>query len=383
MTAEQPGRLVYLDHLRAFAMLFGVLVHATTLGAFGPLEAFAGISDQFRMGVFFAVSGFFAAMLIGRRGAGRFRRDRALAIGLPFLTALVLFNPPALWLVHAWHNPGSDLGPGAVLAAAFDAGNGLQGAVVWHLHLWFLAALLAYTLAAAPLAAALAAAARIPGLRRACARIPAALVPLAVALAVAAAVVAMRALFTVALKPLDAPWIVRATLSYLPWYALGLLAWSERGLWQRLHRVDPVLIGTALLLWAVSRGMVPGLEVPAALRGPFEIARREIDVAACLCALLWLFRRVLDRETAAGRALTDSVYTVYLLHYLALHLAGFALSPLLGADTAALFWAAAALAFATTFALHRGVVARLPLLRLLLNGRPAGPARPAAAGATG
>ena len=57
-------RLFYLDHLRAFAMLFGVLVHTATLQTFGPaLEAIPTVSFYFRMGTFFAVSGYFGALL--------------------------------------------------------------------------------------------------------------------------------------------------------------------------------------------------------------------------------------------------------------------------------------------------------------------------------
>jgi len=45
---------------------------------------------------------------------------------------------------------------------------------------------------------------------------------------------------------------------------------------------------------------------------------------------------------------------------------------------AALYFGCVALAFSATFALHRLVIARVPLLRLLFNGRPMSARVPAA-----
>lgn len=140
-------RLYYLDYLRAFAMIVGILLHVTTLGDFGWLEVLGPVSHNFRMGTFFAVSGFFAALLLDRRSLRGFLGSRLLALGLA--VGLVLLIPLTLWMVHAWR-----LGPvgpdqlGRIVALSFDPRNGVGANFDWHLHLWFLISLLCYTLAA-------------------------------------------------------------------------------------------------------------------------------------------------------------------------------------------------------------------------------------------
>ena len=92
-------RYDYLDNLRAFAMLLGVLLHA----AMPYSEFFASIyfivdgdkssvlqelvwlSHSFRMPLFFLIAGFFAHLLIRKRGLRGFVKNRLMRIGLPFL----------------------------------------------------------------------------------------------------------------------------------------------------------------------------------------------------------------------------------------------------------------------------------------------------------
>lgn len=53
-------------------MLYGILVHVTTLGLPEGLRWIPVTSGYFRMGLFFLVSGFFAAMMLRRYAAGIF-----------------------------------------------------------------------------------------------------------------------------------------------------------------------------------------------------------------------------------------------------------------------------------------------------------------------
>lgn len=94
-------RLHYLDHVRALAMLAGVLFHAAL--AYSPLmSGFFPAADRHnsgwvdavvwglhlvRMPLFFLVSGFFAAWLIERRGGAALARQRVRRILVPFLAA--------------------------------------------------------------------------------------------------------------------------------------------------------------------------------------------------------------------------------------------------------------------------------------------------------
>lgn len=95
------GRLHYMDHLRALAMLAGVLFHAAL--AYSPLmqpvwpladrQASAAVDaivwglHLVRMPLFFLVAGFFAAWVVAGRGGAALARQRVRRILLPFLLA--------------------------------------------------------------------------------------------------------------------------------------------------------------------------------------------------------------------------------------------------------------------------------------------------------
>lgn len=133
-------RLHYLDALRSFAMLFGIFVHVGTLSSGAGLSQWIfWISDHFRMGTFFIISGFFAVLIFERRGAIGFLKHRATALLIPFFAALILLNPVTNWLVHLYHN-------GPVGLIDYLAGRAEPGARAanWFLHLWFLVSLIIY-----------------------------------------------------------------------------------------------------------------------------------------------------------------------------------------------------------------------------------------------
>lgn len=111
MTDALPGqtaatRFHYMDNLRAIAMLLGVVFHAAL--AYAPLmQNLWFVTDEnssaaldvvsyflhlFRMPLFFLISGFFALMLIEKRGVSGFIKNRSLRILLP----LVIFIPVML-----------------------------------------------------------------------------------------------------------------------------------------------------------------------------------------------------------------------------------------------------------------------------------------------
>ncbi|MGF6863037.1 glucan biosynthesis protein C, partial [Rhodobacteraceae bacterium MBR-64] len=302
------ARLYYIDHLRAFAMLIGILVHTTTLADFGWLEVIGPISHNFRMGTFFAVSGFFAGLLLSRRSRGDFFRSRLLALGVPLLFGLVILNPVTLWMIYIWR--GGDMDSATIpelVWMSFSADNGLRN-FVWHLHLWFLIALICYVLVAP-------AALRVmqsPFLNRyfqgPLAGIPRVLRPTAIAVAVASAVIGFRIVFSLFLEPLGAPWIIRATLSYSPYYMLGLFLYGQPKLWEDLHKVDLPLIAITVALWFLPT-----------YTGDFEVVvdiiRREFTVCSSLFSLLAIFRRFFSTPSWIGSVFSEGIYTAYLLHY--------------------------------------------------------------------
>src|SRR5688572_1531190 len=97
----QPAdRLHALDAVRAYALLLGVVLHgaAAFLAGF-PVPIFLDtpsdgapilyyVIHMFRMSAFFLIAGFFARVLVERRGVKAFVKDRAKRVALP----LVLFS---------------------------------------------------------------------------------------------------------------------------------------------------------------------------------------------------------------------------------------------------------------------------------------------------
>lgn len=99
----EQSRLHYMDNLRAIIMTLGVFFHAAL--AYSPalnsiwftadqvnspiMDHLVAFTHQFRMPLFFVIAGFFAALLVERRGIGGMLKNRSLRVLLPF----VLFWP--------------------------------------------------------------------------------------------------------------------------------------------------------------------------------------------------------------------------------------------------------------------------------------------------
>ena len=112
-----------LDLLRGFAMMLGLLIHANEpyqipgfAEALGmpPVTDLPGWMDLtdiwihlWRMPLFFMLAGFFGCMILQRRGAAGFLKDRLLRVGLTLLVFmlaydLLLFPPVDFQLHHLW-----------------------------------------------------------------------------------------------------------------------------------------------------------------------------------------------------------------------------------------------------------------------------------------
>ena len=148
-TPHPNPRLHALDNLRALMMWLGIVLHVAInhLTVASPLPwrdpKTSPVADllllfihSFRMPVFFVLAGFFAALLVARRGAGGMLRNRALRLALPF----ALFWPPlfaattvlAMVYIHLTVRgvPGID----TALTPARQPG----GSPFNTMHLWFL-----------------------------------------------------------------------------------------------------------------------------------------------------------------------------------------------------------------------------------------------------
>jgi glucan biosynthesis protein C len=91
-------RLHHLDALRASTMLLLVPVHASSLLSINGHQGAWAVAiywfvHVFRLPLFFAMSGFFLALLLSKRGLRQTARNRTLRIALPLVAGLLILVP--------------------------------------------------------------------------------------------------------------------------------------------------------------------------------------------------------------------------------------------------------------------------------------------------
>jgi fucose 4-O-acetylase-like acetyltransferase len=163
-----------LDALRAFAMLLGIGIHGLLAYTTEPVPFWCAhdvktsiLADlyiftvhDFRMQLFFLLSGYFAALTAGRRGVVALLKHRFVRVGVPLFVGLLTIQPlvQLMWLYgdeKALAVVSADLG------YAFDAGRTTAQMIDQHFltgeflkyitpfHMWFLYYLLYFFAAAA------------------------------------------------------------------------------------------------------------------------------------------------------------------------------------------------------------------------------------------
>ena len=157
MTTQNTERLHALDAVRGGALLLGIIVHMSM--SFWPIPLWPirdidpssalltsfGVMHIFRMSLFFMIAGFFARLLLEKRGARGFVADRAKRIAVPLLVGWPLLFA-AFIAVIVWS---------AIRAGTWEAMQAQpQPALTWStiplLHTWFLYVLLGLYAAALP-----------------------------------------------------------------------------------------------------------------------------------------------------------------------------------------------------------------------------------------
>lgn len=154
-----PDRFHALDATRAFALLLGIVFHAawtfTNEPAGAPIVDVSGnivfswfftTSHTFRMQLFFLIAGFFARLLLERRGTSGFVRNRFMRIVIPMVIAWFILVP---LIISTWIWGSQVSGASPVLAHPLAIGGYLlssgllfvtnsKGGSFSLTHLWFL-----------------------------------------------------------------------------------------------------------------------------------------------------------------------------------------------------------------------------------------------------
>ncbi|MEO1140177.1 MAG: acyltransferase family protein [Pseudomonadota bacterium] len=357
-------RLHYLDNLRVFCMLFGILVQTNRLYEAGPWMVFLDMSGFFRMASFFAVSGFFAAMLYHRREVKQFFRHRAVAILVPLAFGLLVLNPLTISLITSFHEPSAPrLGFFEALSGLWGERAGYSGPASQVLHLWFLIGL-AFYVAMTPMV--------IFALRHVGAfvarkvHLPHATWPFAVSVSVMLLVLLARLVDEMLGRAFGESSVTQEIVMFAPYFFLGICGYMYRSLWSQLHKIDLTsIIAAAILMTTYHVGFKDTLSPASTM---MHAAAESMATMATVFALLWAFRRWVDFETATTRFLSDGIYTAYILQILLIYAFGSVLA-LLGVPVQWMYWPVVFLTFFAGYAFYHWVVAQNSVLTLLFKGR--------------
>jgi glucan biosynthesis protein C len=375
--AKLPAeRYFHLDALKGIMILWGIPVHASTVGTSSFFDGVAEVSGWVRMEAFFIISGFLSYMLIKRYGASKIMRRRLTAVGIPLLSVLILLNPLTNYLILKYHN-----GDHAPQFTDFITGHipaGMKGTWNWHLHVWFLGVLL--TLAAVFSTRAIGwMDSTVAILRPKLRHLPAGALLFIAAGVVGAAALVARVGYEAGVKPFVSEsfhFPLRAIGYYAGFYCFGMLMFASPRMLKTFHRFNWLQIATScLLLWG-ARMIQPHIPDKAG-----EVIRLLAEVYLALMfasALFAAFERLFSKETPVMKFIAESAFTVYLFHYLVIYLCAFAIRPYVGNQ----FFLGLLVTLATTVLTMLGYeffICRSPLFRALFLGkfsRPVAIAKP-------
>lgn len=291
---SSEGRIVGLDAWRAMLMLGGLFVHCSV--ALEHTHVFYVVemaSQAFRMGVFFALSGYLSALTLRRVPSDVWLSRRLRQLGYPTMTGVLFLSPAMWWLLT------SDRTFRGAIPLPFE----------WW-HLWFLWGLL---LASALLRLL----DRNAAIWRSTLAIGERMAPPALILATAVLTAVMFALTPPVMFALLSPRLVQAyanvqlIFGYLPTFLFGVLAARSEHIRLGLLRSSR-LVATILAVIAVCYGLAG-----AGLLDRGEPYVRFIGAALCpplVFAIVLRTAASIRRVPRVVRGLTDASYTIYLLH---------------------------------------------------------------------
>jgi glucans biosynthesis protein C len=327
-----PERLHALDAVRGFALLLGIVLHAT-LSFVPTTRRFWIIQDShpsttlavlffaihvFRMTTFFLIAGFFAHMSFHRRGAWGFISDRLQRIAVPLLVGWPIVFA-AMSFVVFW-------------AASFPHGGIPPGARNWPpvlprfplTHLWFLYVLLEFYAAVLLLRLVTVRLDRSGRLRAGVDR----LVALVMRSPLAPAILAVPIGIAFAADPKWLMWFgvrtpdqslvtnLQAVVGFGTAFGTGWLLHRQIDLIRILERrwLSNLVVATALIAASLALAGLPPRpigDIVTRLAGSVCYA---LAIWSTTFAVIGLALRFLSGFSAARRYIADSSYWLYLIH---------------------------------------------------------------------
>ncbi|MBS0394306.1 MAG: acyltransferase family protein [Proteobacteria bacterium] len=340
-TPDLGPRRFDLDWLRIGAFLLLILYHVgmyyvswdwhvKSPHASPAIEPLMMLTAPWRLSLLFLVSGVATAYLAARGGAG-FLRQRSARLLIPLAFGMLVIVPPQSYLevVEKLGYSGSYAEFWRLYVTGYGgfcrAGDCLR-IPTWN-HLWFVAYLWVYTLAAVLVLRAWPR--LLPWLR---ARAERALAGPGALLLPAALLIGARVVLVGRFAPTHAlvdDWYNHA--QYVGVFALGLVLARTRAPWEALARSRWIALALALLGWAALCAYF-GAYGDAAPPPPdaLRLAMRAVYGAEqwlAIGAALGFARRHLNRDSVARRYLTTAIFPVYILHQTLIVVLAHALKP--------------------------------------------------------
>lgn len=366
--SSETDRIYYLDTMRSILMMLGVVLHSAQV--FNPEQTWLISSRNtfwvagwlvetihtFRMPAFFIISGFFSMLTLGKSTPNRFIRIRLKRILVPLISTAVTLNvlQTVVLTKTGW--------------LRFEVNSFLAGGE-WVSHLWFLNNLIVYF-------SLVYLTARVIAKRRSAAtlervdlslRLPTELLILLLPL-VSVAILASNSLGFPLYSSFYGVLNTYSLLSNAPYFIFGMLLYLSGGLQRQFTATSPAYLVSGLLL-AECLLRYSGYETwQKSLGTLFAAYLLHLKIWLLVTLIFWLFFRYLNKKSGTFYFLSDSSYTVYLFHHLAVVLFGLVLINLDISGLPGLLLLMAMTA-TVTLLIHRFLVMRSPRLRLLFNGR--------------
>lgn len=352
MTTGQTERLYYLDNLRIFCMIFGVYYHAAALGDFPFLDRMVKLSTVFRMEAFFLVAGYFTAVLTEKKELSLYLRQRTILLMVPFVATLLLINPVSIYISYGF-NEGRSYGSYSLQTALQHTMDQEFGGP--ELHLWFLLVLLSYTYIFVLIRPFIKKVARwaenhfeSPWLN-----------PVTFALAYGV----FWCAFSLSTRMFDYYRLIPPFVEDLPYFMVGTLAGYSGTVLKKSQQPSFVLVGLGIAGWMLLelyRG--PGW-------GPIGQFGRGLLSVSLVVLMHWVFIRFFNKGSKVTSLLSSSIYTVYLFHVLILMLLIRLIEAHHGDLSLWLDLTFATIATVLGVLLHRYVIERFTLTKLLFLGK--------------
>ena len=327
----ERARLYFIDNLRILIITLVVMMHLSiTYGGVGswyyrnvpegymsvPLTWHNGTVQAFSMGLFFLISGYFTPGSYDRKGPRRFFKDRLLRLGIPILCYDFVIGPLLaypLMQAGALQFDGSYPEFLSIYYSRFHVGTG---------PLWFVEALLIF--------AGFYVLWRVLAKTPACpvqdgGKVPGNLAIAFFALALSAVTFIVRIWLPIgwSFEPLNFqfPFFPQ----YICMFIIGIVAYRRNWLVRIYDAIGKLWVCIALFFILI---FFPALFVlGGALEGNVTsftgglhwqclgyAVWEQFTGVAMIIALLFLFRKLFNRQARVGKAMSASVYTAYIIH---------------------------------------------------------------------